>query len=306
MCSETTPRPRRFAQGEVRHGYLFHQLGRIVALRKGHRSYASDPSDKARVRDTLFDRGPGRSHGRWDIEVSRILYRPRPPAREGPAEILFARDISIRTDSGDHDTHGNSDGPAGRWVSPAMQPQGVPVPPHRPSRSASPLRRVVGRRSPLRGTCQRIRGRHGARQTPEEAAAGQGDPDSLSPREAPRRKACELKRAAWGSPILDSTARRVRLKLRLLTAENSGAPGETRRLMGGQKTCAGQIDAAREPSRAENLGQRRVHTDTKFPPGPHPPPSKKDFAMRQGRPSCARTPMGDCTGFGDQSPIEPV
>ena len=46
------------------------------------------------------------------------------------------------------------------------------------------------------------------RQKPGEPAADQGEPDSLSSWGAPRRKACEMQLPAWGSPILERTARR--------------------------------------------------------------------------------------------------
>ena len=104
------------------------------------------------------------------------------------------------------------------------------------------------------------RGRH----TPEEAATDQGDPDSFSSCDVPRRKAWGLNRPAEGSCIFDRTAHRVRLKLRLLAAENRGAPGATLRLMSVQKEWTGHREDAREPAKEQKQGRRMMQPETRF------------------------------------------
>ena len=119
-------------------------------------------------------------------------------------------------------------------------------------------------------------------QTPEDANTDQGAPDSVSSCDAPVRKARELKRSAEGSCILDRTARMMRLKLRLSTAGNRGAPGATQRLMRGQKEWAGHREDAREPAKEQKQGRRRMQPETRFL-------RQENLAMRKGgRPSNGR------------------
>ena len=86
---------------------------------------------------------------------------------------------------------------------------------------------------------------------PDAEAADPGDPDPLSPCEVHRRKARDLKRPSEGSWILDITARRVRLKLRLLIAAKSGAPAATLRRINGHKAWGGKRKTSLVPARGE-------------------------------------------------------
>ena len=91
-----------------------------------------------------------------------------------------------------------------------------------------------------------------------------------------------MKRSAEGSCIFDRTSRMVRLKLRLLTAENRGAPGATLRLMSGQKEWAGHREDAREHAKEQKQGRRRMQPETRFS-------RQENLAMRKGgRPSNGR------------------
>ena len=102
-----------------------------------------------------------------------------------------------------------------------------------PTQSPGRHRRADWRPTQRRGTCQHNREKRGNGKLLKR-------PPRTSSCDVPRRKARGMKRSAEGSCNLDRTSRMVRLKLRLATAGNRGAPGERRSEPGTEKTPENQ------------------------------------------------------------------
>ena len=137
---------------------------------------------------------------------------------------------------------------------------------------------------------RKVAERHG----PDEATADHGEPLSISPCVVLRRNPCELYRMAPGASSLSKTDFVMRLKLRLFAELERRPPDATRRLINGQRVCAGNSRRPFGAAGSRKHDRRKMQQDDRFL-------RRESMASTKGWSAIVRTPVNAFSGCGVKS-----